>query len=131
MEAKIKHLQFIQDTINRMAHNSFLLKGWAVTIFAGLTVFAFKEYNSIYLWIVMGVCFIFCLLDGYYLSRERRFVELYNIVRQKEETKIDFSMNTKQFSEKCSFFDSVLSHTILVFYGGLVLVQLLVFNLIC
>lgn len=28
MENKIKHLEFIQGVINRMANNSFMLKGW-------------------------------------------------------------------------------------------------------
>ncbi len=32
MEQKIKHLEFIQAAINRMAGNSFLLKGWTVTL---------------------------------------------------------------------------------------------------
>lgn len=32
IEAKLKHLEFIQNTITRMAHNSFLLKGWATTL---------------------------------------------------------------------------------------------------
>ncbi len=28
MDAKLKHLEMIQAVITRMAHNSFLLKGW-------------------------------------------------------------------------------------------------------
>lgn len=28
MEAKIKHLEFIENVIERMARNSFMLKGW-------------------------------------------------------------------------------------------------------
>jgi hypothetical protein len=36
MEAKHKHLDFIQLTITRMAANSFLLKGWCVTLIAAL-----------------------------------------------------------------------------------------------
>ena len=35
MENKIKHLEIIQGVINRMAGNSFALKGWAVTLVAG------------------------------------------------------------------------------------------------
>ena len=29
---KIKHLEMVQDVIKRMASNSFILKGWAVTL---------------------------------------------------------------------------------------------------
>ena len=31
-EDKLKHLEFIQNIITRMNTNSFLIKGWAVTI---------------------------------------------------------------------------------------------------
>ena len=34
MEKKIKHLEMIQGVINRMAGNSFALKGWSVTLIA-------------------------------------------------------------------------------------------------
>ena len=32
MEKKIKHLEMIQAVIVRMGNNSFLLKGWSVTL---------------------------------------------------------------------------------------------------
>ena len=31
MDNKIKHLEMIEAIIERMANNSFLLKGWAIT----------------------------------------------------------------------------------------------------
>ena len=36
MEKKLKHLEMVQGVINRMANNSFMLKGWAVTLVAGI-----------------------------------------------------------------------------------------------
>jgi hypothetical protein len=36
MERKLKHLELIQGVINRMAHCSFLLKGWSVILISGL-----------------------------------------------------------------------------------------------
>ena len=39
-EAKFKHLDYVQAAIGRMATNSFLFKGWAVTLAAGLSAFA-------------------------------------------------------------------------------------------
>ena len=36
MEAKIKYLEMIQNVINRMAKNSFLLKGWSITLLTGI-----------------------------------------------------------------------------------------------
>ena len=46
MEAKLQHLQFIQAVIARMATNSFLFKGWAITIAAGLSAFAAVESRT-------------------------------------------------------------------------------------
>jgi hypothetical protein len=36
MENKLKHLEFIQAVINRMANTSSLLKGWSIAIIAAL-----------------------------------------------------------------------------------------------
>ena len=36
MEKKLKHLEFIQNAINRMASNSFIIKGWCITLIVGL-----------------------------------------------------------------------------------------------
>jgi hypothetical protein len=43
MTAKLKDLEFIQAVIARMATNSFLFKGWAITIAAALAAFAAVE----------------------------------------------------------------------------------------
>ena len=40
MDKKINHLQMIQGVISRMASNSFALKGWAVTLVAGIFALA-------------------------------------------------------------------------------------------
>ena len=37
-EKVIKHLEMIQGVVNRLAHNSFLIKSWSMTILiAGMT----------------------------------------------------------------------------------------------
>jgi hypothetical protein len=35
-EAWLKHLEFIQNIVTRMARNSFLLKGWSLTLVAAI-----------------------------------------------------------------------------------------------
>lgn len=125
METKIKHLEFIQATINRMAHNSFLLKGWSVTVVGGLLAFSLKELNCFYILISTGVLFFFWLLDSYYLSQERQFIKLYNHVRRKTE-ETDFSMDTKEFRETRDWFRCAFSKTLSLFYGGLLVVHLLI-----
>ncbi len=40
MEAKLKHLEMIQGVVNRMASNSFQLKGWSVVLVSALFALA-------------------------------------------------------------------------------------------
>ena len=41
-----KYLEFIQQTITRMANNSFLLKGWTVTLSAAIFALAAKDADT-------------------------------------------------------------------------------------
>ena len=50
-ENKIRHLEMIQGVINRMASNSFMLKGWAVTLVAGIFALAAKDTDKLYFWL--------------------------------------------------------------------------------
>jgi hypothetical protein len=126
MEKKIKHLEFIQATINRMAGNSFLLKGWAVTLVGALLALSFKETSFLYVIISVAVLYSFWFLDGYYLSRERLFIRLYDHVRVQPDASIDFSMDTQLFSSGISWIGCALSRTIVLFYGGLLLAHLII-----
>lgn len=51
MERRLKHLEFVQAVINRMANTSFMLKGWSITIIAGLFAFSAKEEAIPVLWL--------------------------------------------------------------------------------
>jgi hypothetical protein len=126
MEAKLKHLEFIQAAINRMASSSFLLKGWTVTLVGGLLALTFKEIDRRYLLIALLVIGLFWLLDSYYLARERGFIGLYEDVRKKNGD-IDFSMDATKFAPRASWMRSALSRTLLLFYGGLTVILLLIF----
>ena len=127
MENKIKHLEFIQIVITRMNVNSFFLRGWSVTLVAALFALAAKDFNVKYVLITYVSTPLFWVLDGYYLSQERKYRDLYNKIRQTSESDIDFNMNTKIMdSTKNSWLRSIFSITQIIFYGTLVGVTLLV-----
>lgn len=132
MENKQKHLEFIQAVINRMAGNSFLLKGWAITLVAALFALSAKDTNQSYIFIAYFPVIIFWILDGYFLSQERLFSDLYNHVRKLDEKEIDFSMDTSEYKKekKNSWRYSIFSVTLRFFYISLVVVMLLVLYLI-
>lgn len=67
----------IQAIIGRLAGNSFLLKGWSVTLAAALIAFARVDSDRSLAWISVGVVVVFAGLDAYYLALEREFRELY------------------------------------------------------
>jgi hypothetical protein len=131
MENKRKHLEFIQLVITRMNVNSFLLKGWSVTLVAALFAFATKDSDISYVIITYISTPIFWLLDAYYLSLERQYRGLYNSVKNKEEKNIDFDMNAKPFDKgKDSWLSSIFSVTLLFFYGGLTAITLIIMYVI-
>lgn len=67
MDNKLKHLELIQGVINRMASNSFKLKGWAVTLASGIFALASKESDKMYFLITYVPVIVFWFLDAYYL----------------------------------------------------------------
>jgi hypothetical protein len=67
----------IQGVITRMANNSFLLKGWSVTLVAGLTAFAADKSDPSFAFIAVAVVTVFALLDAYYLALERLYRTLF------------------------------------------------------
>lgn len=129
---KHKHLEFIQAAINRMAGNLFLLKGWTVTLIAALFALAAKDSNKSYVLIAYFPLFIFWTLDGYFLSQERRFRALYDHVRQLDEDKIDFSMDTRPFHNdlRNTWMGSFSSRTLVIYYLGLGAIMLLLMFLV-
>lgn len=92
-DKKLKHLEFIQNVITRMNSNSFLIKGWVVTLVAALFALSDKanDYN------LYQIAFIpvplFWILDGFFLATERHFISLYKAVSGMEVGEIDFNMN--------------------------------------
>lgn len=131
MEKKIKHLEFIEDVVTRMNTNSFMIKGWAITLISALFALAAKDANRLYALVAYIPLPMFWLLDAFFLSTEKQYRELYDHVRALDESTIDFSMSTKQF-KKCGncWVAVVFSKTLLVFYGFLLLVTLVVMFLI-
>ena len=108
-----------------MASNSFALKGWAVTLVAGLFALSGKDANQFYYLVTYIPIVVFWYLDAYYLCQERMYRNLYEKVRKLSEQEIDFSMNAagEEFqTEKTTVSNCFLSKTILGFYLPLAIV---------
>ena len=121
MEAKIKHLEFIQGVVNRLASDSFRLKGWTVVLVAALFVVLARGGRIESASIGLVPVLIFWGLDGYFLWQERLFRALYDHVRNLKEADIDFSMDTGRFrtDRARTWLGATFSRTLILFYGAL------------
>jgi hypothetical protein len=121
MDNKTKHLEMIQGIVNRLAHCSFLLKGWSVIIVSALFALAAKDSKAYFIYLAYLPAIAFWGLDGYYLWQERLFRALYDRVREMSDSDIDFSMDTAPIKNQVAPWISVVfSRTILAFHGAIV-----------
>ena len=123
MDKKLKHLEMIQGVVNRLANNSFMLKGWSVMIVAALLALSAATQEKIALMLIAFIpLLVFWILDGYFLLQERLFREIYNHIIKKDEKEIDFVMNPGDFiAGRNTWIRSIFSITLLVFYGSLII----------
>ena len=131
MESKLRHLELIQGVVNRLATDSFRVKGWTVVLVTALFVLLAIENRLDVACIALVPVLVFWGLDGYYLWQERLFRALYDHVRVLDESEVDFSMATASFrtSWKRSWLDTTFSITLIPFCGALVIaIVLVVFN---
>lgn len=126
-EKKLKHLEFIHNVITRMASNSFLLKGWSVTLVSAIFALAAKDANQAFVIVAYIPIITFWILDGYFLSQERQYRALFCQVAAKEDGNSDFGMNASGFNYgKNVWCTAAFSGTLLIFHGALILVALIV-----
>jgi hypothetical protein len=129
-EKRIAHLGFIQGVISRMAGNLFYLRGWVVTLIAGILVLLTQtESGKLPIVFLAGIVVIFWGYDGYFLALERQYRDLYDKVSRKKELEIDFSMKLDREildRKQNSIFFCVFSSTLRYFYGPLLIAILYV-----
>lgn len=120
-EELFKEIDLIQGCISRMANNSFLVKGWALSLIAGVTVFTNGENfdNLIFLLttIVPFVCF--WILDAFFLQAEKKYRAMYSDrLKKRKNGDVDqlFELEPGNYKVECVF-RLMFSITLVVFYG--------------
>lgn len=125
MEAKLKHLELIQAVISRMAQNSFLFKGWAITLAAGLSAFGATTDKVSLVVMAVVATLLFWGLDAYYLWLERCFIAKYEAVTALKEDAIDFDMKIDKRSALSRWFKTCWRPHLLFFYGAIIAVAVI------
>ena len=118
-EYMFKEIDIIQDFIKRMAFNSFMIKGWAITLVVITLLLKGTEYQ---VWLAFIPLLVFWFLDAYFLWQERLYRKLYDWVinnRLKTDEYL-FDMNAYRFKDEVqSKFRIMFSVTLGWFYGSI------------
>ena len=117
-----KEIDLIQACISRMAHNSFLIKGWTISIVAVVLALAEKLALSIDLYLIILIpLFGFWYLDSFFLQTEKKYREMYKWVLEKRELgdmEKKYDLNPNRFNDKVeSRWQVMWSVTLRWFYG--------------
>lgn len=121
-EELFKEIDLIQGCINRMANNSFLIKGWALGVFAGVTALTKGENLSniallLFTTIIPFACF--WILDAHFLKIERKYRIMYEerLTKRKNNDNSDlYKLNPHKYAADC-IFKTMFSPTLFIFYG--------------
>ena len=118
-ENLLKEIDLIQAVIKRMASNSFLIKGWTVTLVVATLLLKGEGAHPAIAFIPL---LIFWLLDAFYLRTERMYRELHIWVVANRESTDDhlFCLDAKRFeSQVAGIIRTMFSFTLGWFYGAL------------
>jgi len=118
-EYMLKEIELIQDTIKRMAFNSFIIKGWAITLVVVALLLKGTNYQ---VWIAFIPLLVFWFLDAYFLWQERLYRKLYEwVVNNRLNTdEYLFDMNAYRFKDTVqSRIRIMFSITLGWFYGSI------------
>lgn len=130
---RLKYLEFLQAVITRHANNSFLIKGWSLTIVSAFFGLAIAQHSAGLALVALLPIGGFAWLDAYFLRQERLFRHLYNAAIDPEAKVSMFAMDTTGFQEVASVrWSSVLrSSPFQVFHGTILLVGIVLIGWFC
>lgn len=123
---KRSHLEFIQGVINRLSSNTFLFKGWSITIIGAVFTTMITTRNNDLIWLILGIVLMFWAIDAYYLMLERGYRKLYSQVAKASPEKIDYGMNAGQFIKFSAWFEAFRRPVLLLFYGVILMIIIVI-----
>lgn len=125
-ENKRKHLDLIQEIITRLSNNGFLIKGWCITLMVGLFALYAENSETKYAFICLYPTILFWIIDSYYLSLEKTYRSLYDIIRIKKEETIDFNLSIEiKEIKKFNWYQVMFTELNTIFYFFIILIIIL------
>ena len=128
-EYMLKEIDLIQDIIKRMAFNSFMVKGWAITLVVVALLLKGTQYQ---VWVAFIPLLVFWFLDAYFLLQERMYRKLYEwVVNNRLETEeYLFDMDANRFRDKVQSIPRIMCSITLVLFYGFIAILIIIYTLI-
>jgi hypothetical protein len=120
-----KHLPLVQGVINSLAGNSFMLKGWSMTLISALLALAGKGDTPWAVPIALLPALTFWGLDGFFLAQERLYRDLYARLIAPGSQVPDYSMVTAPCTRSV-WRKATFSRTLVPFHGSILATVLVV-----
>ena len=142
MSINEKHLEFLQNNITRMNQCSFQIKNWAITIVSAFiaayvaTISDTTSGNKLFILAAVIPSIIFWILDSLYLSKERKFISMYNDVAgiSDENDRISlkaYEMPMKKYKGcKHSVIMTMISPSEIILYGLIIAGLIFLYHLV-
>ncbi|NAZ29791.1 MAG: hypothetical protein GU354_01285, partial [Caldimicrobium sp.] len=124
-EFMVEELKIVQDIIKRMALNSFLIKGWTITLVVATLLLKGEKFQ---VFIAFIPILVFWYLDAYFLWLERLYRRLYDWIRTNRLNTDEylFDMNYRRFiKDEQSRLRIMFSLTLGWFYGSIFVLTLI------
>lgn len=125
---QLKHLDYIQAIITRLNSNSFMIKGWCITLTSALLALSATSKNVAIMVVAYIPILVFWLLDSFYLQTERKFRGLYKEAIKTPSQVALFDLNTERDfitnDKKNAFWAVAKSNTIAWFYVSLLVLTI-------
>jgi hypothetical protein len=128
-EYMLKEIEIIQDVIKRMAFDSFMIKGWAITL---VVVTLLLKGTESQVWIAFIPLLVFWFLDAYFLWQERMYRKLYEWVinnRLKTDEYL-FDMNADRFKDKVQSRVRIMFSITLGWFYGIIAISVIIYALV-
>jgi hypothetical protein len=118
-DLRVKHLEMLQSLITRMAGYGPSFKSYCITVATAVVGFAFTLHRPAVAALALLPVIAFGVADAQYLRVERRFREMFDLVRKESWDEIpSFEINLKG-AQAQSFLSAATSWSIVWFYAPL------------
>lgn len=128
----VKHMEFVQAVVARLAAASALVKAWCLTVATATLGYAWTKNADEIAWVAMFVVTMFAFLDVRYLREERKYRTLYEEVRLGKADCFDMDARpcgerrNPRYNRSCGWWPTIRSWSVWAFYGPILILAVVV-----